>query len=82
MDDLDKLLEGYTTAFMKYPEERRAIEAKFMRAVVAEIKALKAAGEAPRYWTEADMALASIAAGNELKPLKRGPGRPPKQEAV
>lgn len=40
-DDLDALLEGYTGAYLKYPEPRRAIEAKLMTAIVAEIKALK-----------------------------------------
>ena len=87
-DDLDALLEGYTGAYLKYPEPRRAIEAKLMTAIVAEIKALKAArvfaGTATDVftmsddddgWTDVSILPVTTAVA------KRKPGRPAKEAA-
>jgi hypothetical protein len=65
-DDLDALLEVYKDAHRKYPEERRAMEAKFMTAVVAEIKALKAA-------VRSITGLSDVAIAAELERIERDP---------
>ncbi len=76
-DDLDALLEGYEKAYMQYPEPRRAIESKFMRALVAEIKALKMA----RFIDGAE-GIAEAHVAKFAEEMKRKPGRPPKKEAA
>jgi hypothetical protein len=80
MDNLDALLEGYKEAHRKYPEERRALEAAFMKAVVAELKALNGIVMGML----ADRRNVEI--GDAPMPIKvqikRGPGRPPKTAAT
>ena len=87
-DDLDALLEGYTGAYLKYPEPRRAIEAKLMTAIVAEIKALK---DATLHLCDVEIPVLKAAVdgiGDQHPDLnkavmaaKRKPGRPAKEAA-
>ena len=86
-DELDKLLEEYSGAYLKYPEPRRVIESKLMTAIVAEIKALKASRIIDTLPRVPNDVLAAHAVDLEKKieafvaenKAKRGPGRPAKE---
>lgn len=71
MEELEKLLKGYMDTRLRYPQEKRVAEEKLMTAIVDEIINLHI-GFGTMEW-----------AGDGLgKPVKRGPGRPPKRETA